>query len=57
MQNLHNVDNGWTIVGHCINESLTHAQSQQGRGVWEIVDNVDNEFTTTKIKENNVRYM
>ena len=49
------VDYRWTIGGHCIDWILTHAQTPCLRGVWESVDNVDNHFLATKIKDFDIR--
>ena len=55
MRILHNVDNRWTTRGHCINEILTHTQTACLRGLQRIVDNVDNVFLATKIKDFDIR--
>jgi hypothetical protein len=49
------VDSGWTTGGHCIDGILTHAQKHSLRGFRGNVDNVDNHFLATKVKDIYIR--
>jgi hypothetical protein len=51
------VDKKWTIDGQEKKRCIVHMKTQWARRVQGFVDNVDNEFLTSKNKENNVSYM
>jgi hypothetical protein len=55
MRILHNVDNKWITDGQRKWRDVVHVESQRARHVGESVDNVDNHFLATKIKDFDIR--